>query len=119
MSERVLTELRTPTFANRRQRAGWWLIDNQRQPCGNEAWLWLGQAYGGGTGNNMALVQSIHGVPKSPSDDAFRFLPLTNGWWAAYQNPKQYFAHGDDVPVCGPGETVNSHRAGLQFISNE
>lgn len=119
MSSQALAELSTPTFANRRQRAAWFLIDNQRRPCVDQAWLWLGQVYGGGSGNNTALVYSDNAAPKSPVDDAFKFRRVTGHWWLAYQNPGKYYAHLKVAQACTVGEQVDTHDAGLQFIKSK
>lgn len=116
MSTQALAELRLPMFADRRQRAGWFLIDNRRQPCIDEPWLWLGEVYGGGSGNNLALVYSKNRVPKTPMVDAFRFWLISDHWWLAYQNPKNYYAHLNDTKGCMEGKRVDTHRQGLQFI---
>lgn len=116
LSSKSLDALRKPEFANLRQRAGWFLVDTQRQPCGDQPWLWLGNMYGGGTGNNLALVHSGKEVPLSPAPEAFRFWPVSDGWWLAYQNPKNYYARALQSEACDPGEVVASHDQGMKFI---
>jgi len=117
LSSEALDALRKPQYADLRQRAGWFLIDAQRQPCGDQPWLWLGNMYGGGTGNNLALVFSKGKVPKTPAVDAFRFWPVSDGWWIAYQNPKNYYSAALQSVSCRKGETVATHDQGMAFIS--
>jgi hypothetical protein len=116
MSATQLQALQQAKFADIRQRAGWFLIDTQRQPCGEEAWLWLGQAHGGGTGTNLALVYSESAVPKTSMAEAFRFWPVSQGWWLAYQNPVLYQSHDNAASACRTGITVQTHVLGMQFI---
>lgn len=116
ISAKELNTLAKPDFADRRQRAGWFLIDTQRQPCVEQPWLWLGNTYGGGTGNNLALVYSAGEVPKTPSAEAFRFWPVSGGWWLAYQNPKKYHARIEQTETCSQGEIVATHEEGMEFI---
>lgn len=118
LSTESLDALREPEFTDIRLRAGWFLIDTQRQPCGDQPWLWLGNMYGGGTGNNLALVYSTSGVPKSPAVEAFRFWPVSAGWWLAYQNPESYYSRALQSDACTNGETVATHDQGMAFISS-
>lgn len=117
MSSESLKALKKPDFADVRQRAGWFLVDTQRQPCGDQPWLWLGNTYGGGTGNNLALVHSANDVPKTPMAEAFRFWPVSEGWYLAYQNPNLYHARYGEALICTAGETVATHDEGMAFIS--
>lgn len=116
MSSEALDALRKPEYADARQRVGWFLIDTQRQPCEDQAWLWLGNMYGGGSGNNLALVHSVNSVPKTPVIEAFRFWPVSGGWWLAYQNPKKYHSQTWQPDSCVPGEEVETHDQGMNFI---
>lgn len=116
LSSVALASSQTAIIADQRHRTGLFLIDNQRAPCADQAWLWLGQAHGGGSGTNLALVYSAQGIPLSPDVAAFRFWPLADGWWLAYQNPQAYFARAQQHLACRPGLKVNSHRQGLDFI---
>ena len=116
MSSVALDALQKPAYTDRKQRAGWFLIDTKRQPCNEQAWLWLGNPYGGGTGNNLALVHSINAVPKSPILNAFRFWHVSNGWWLAYQNPQKYSSRISQNYVCKAGLIVDSHQQGMQFV---
>ncbi|MGH8107515.1 MAG: hypothetical protein ACREO1_02200 [Arenimonas sp.] len=116
MSLQALAELQRPIFADQRMRAGWFLIDTQRHPCGDQPWLWLGNPYGGGTGNNLVLVFSEGGVPKTPIVEAFRFWQVSDGWWLAYQNPNSYIALIDATAVCTQGKPVDTHNLGMEFI---
>ena len=118
MSSAALGSLKSPKFADVRQRAGWFLIDTQRQPCHDQAWLWLGQVYGGGTGTNLALVYSKDSVPRTPMAEAFRFWPVSKGWWLAYQNPVLYQLHNNEAAACKAGIVVQTHGMGMQFIAN-
>ncbi len=117
MSVGKLRALQKPDFADRRQRAGWFLIDTQRRPCDDQSWLWLGQPHGGGTGTNLALVYSKNAVPKTPIIEAFRFWRVSDHWWLAYQNPQSYNAHINDVAVCIEGKIVETHDQGMEFIN--
>lgn len=117
LSSKALDALRKPEFADLRQRAGWFLVDTQRQPCGDQPWLWLGNVYGGGTGNNLALVFSGNKVPQTPALEAFRFWPVSGGWWLAYQNPKSYYSAALQSEACREGEAVATHDQGMEFIS--
>lgn len=119
MSKAALDGYRAPAFSDQRHRAGWFLIDTRRNPCGDQSWLWLGQAYGGGSGSNVALVYSAAEAPKTPSVDAFRFWRVADHWWLAYQNPKKYYAHLNTGTHCEPGIAVDAHRKGMKFIVAE
>lgn len=117
ISSEALNALKKPALADVRQRAGWFLIDTQRQPCGDQPWLWLGNTYGGGTGNNLALVYSENNrVPETPVNDAFRFWPVSEGWWLAYQNPRIYYTQLAEAKTCTVGMRVDSHEQGIKFI---
>lgn len=117
LSTKALDALRKPQFSDLRLRAGWFLIDTQRQPCGDQPWLWLGNMYGGGTGNNLALVYSKGEVPKTPVVEAFRFWPVSGGWWLAYQNPKTYYSLARQSEACSKGQMVATHDQGMEFIN--
>lgn len=117
-SAEELGKHRVPVHVDQRQRIGWFLIDNRRNPCRDEPWLWLGEVYGGGTGNNMALVYSKRVLPKTPSSEAFRFWPLTDHWWLAYQNPKTYFKNLKPDAPCVDGQAVATHGEGVDFIKS-
>ncbi len=117
LSSAMLAELRQPAHSNQRARIGWFLIDNQRQPCQDEPWLWLGEVYGGGSGNNLALVYSKNKAPKTPMQQGFRFWPLPDHWWLAYQNPKRYYQHLNEHKACVEGTLVRTHKQGMQFIN--
>ena len=42
-----------------RHRAGHFIVDTVRHPCGGtEPWLWLGRPHGAGSGTNLALVHA-------------------------------------------------------------
>lgn len=117
MSSGALAALQKPDYENIRMRAGWFLIDTKRNPCNDQAWLWLGNPFGAGTGNNMALVRSPNAVPKSPMLNAFRFWQVSNGWWLAYQHPQKYSSLINQPTVCQAGLLVDSHQQGMRFIS--
>ncbi len=116
MSSGDLALLKHPAYLDQRQRAGWFLIDNLRQPCIEQAWLWLGEVYGGGSGNNLALVYHQGKAPKTPSLEGFRFWPVSDHWWLAYQNPEKYQLQNDADAGCVEGLYVNSHREGMMFV---
>ena len=116
MSSSALAQLRQPAYSDQRRRAGWFLFDSQRQPCGEEPWLWLAEVYGGGSGNNLALVYSKNKLPKTPIADAFRFRALSDNWWLAYQNPGRYYLHLHDAKGCVDGISVGTHWQGMQFV---
>lgn len=118
LSSRSLALHQTVVYADHRHRVGWFLVDSQRSPCGNQPWLWLGKPYGAGTGNNTALVYSKNTVPKTTMADAFRFWSIDGHWWLAYQNPDRYFVQIGKASRCLPGQIVNSHRHGLLFIES-
>lgn len=108
------------TNNDQRHRAGHFLIDSTRAPCGAaQPWLWLGRPHGGGTGINRALVRSGSRAPDTPMHDAFVFAPVRDGWWMAYQNAGLYQRasrpFGEPAAACVPG-TIVSHRRGLAFI---
>jgi len=115
-SAEALAPLALPAYADRRQRIGWFLVDTRRMPCGDQAWLWLGRPFGGGTGINQALVHSPQTLPKSPQAAAFRFRALDAGWWLAYQRAGSYSAAADGTMICIPGLPAASHASGLRFI---
>ena len=117
-SAEVLAPFAVPAYADRRQRVGWLLVDTRRMPCGDQAWLWLGRPFGGGTGTNMALVYSPEAVPKSPQAEAFGFRPAAAGWWLAYQDPGSYSAAADGTMACVKGRRLVSHAEGLRFIDS-
>jgi hypothetical protein len=116
LSSAMLAELPQPVYSDQRVRIGWFLIDSQRQPCTDEPWLWLGEVYGAGTGNNLALVYSKRDAPKTPVLQGFRFWSLSNHWWLAYQNPERYNLHLNDSNSCVDGQLVTTHKQGMQFI---
>ena len=116
ISASALAALQEPGFSDQRQRIGWFLVDNRRQPCPKESWLWLGEVYGGGSGNNLALVHSKNQSPKTPVLEAFRFWPLNEQWWLAYQNPDRYYKDLDVSKYCVDGKIVKTHEQGMQFI---
>jgi len=105
-----------------RHRAGWFIVDTRRHPCGGSPWLWLGQPFGGGTGTNRVLVHSGNAIPLSPDPDAFRFRPIADGWWMAYQHAAAYrrgrSKKGGAAARCVPGTLVEHHDAGLAFIAD-
>ena len=117
-SAEALAPFAVPAYADRRQRVGWLLVDTQRMPCGDQAWLWLGRPFGGGTGTNRALVYSLDAVPKSPQSEAFGFRPVAAGWWLAYQDPGSYSAAADGTMACVEGRRLISHAEGLRFIDS-
>lgn len=117
LSSEALDALRKPEYADLRQRAGWFLIDTQRHPCGDQPWLWLGNMYGGGTGNNLALVYSRDEIPDSPAAEAFRFWSVSGGWWLAYQNPASYYSGSLRSDDCRTGAQVATHYQGMKFIT--
>ena len=117
-SAEALAPFAVPAYADRRQRVGWLLVDTRRMPCGDQAWLWLGRPFGGGTGTNMALVYSPEAVPKSPQAEAFGFRPAAAGWWLAYQDPGSYSAAADGTMACVKGRRLVSHAEGLRFIDS-
>lgn len=101
-----------------RHRSGWWLVDTRRHPCGTAPWLWLGRPFGGGTGTSLALVHDPQGTPASPDPDAFRFRPIVDGWWLAYQHGTAY-RQGLEVrrgKSCEPGRPIANHAQGLRFV---
>lgn len=104
-----------------RHRAGHFIVDTLRHPCGaDEAWLWLGRPHGAGSGTNLALVHAGDAPPRSPMADAFAFRPLGDGWWLAYQHAANYqraLATGAGGP-CLPGRVVPRHRDGRAFIAS-
>lgn len=118
LSSSALATLQQPGFSDQRERVGWFLIDNRRQPCTEESWLWLGEVYGGGTGNNLALVHSRSNSPKTPVLEAFRFWPLSGEWWLAYQNPERYYKQLEVSKSCVEGRIVVTHEQGMEFIGS-
>lgn len=115
-SAEALAPFTVPAYADRRQRIGWLLVDTRRMPCGDQAWLWLGRPFGGGTGTNRVLVHSPDATPKSPQAGAFGFRPAAAGWWLAYQDPGSYSAAADGTMACVEGRRLASHAEGLRFI---
>lgn len=101
-----------PTYADRRHRAGWLIIDTQRTPCEDQAWLWLGRPFGAGSGIGLALVHSGDTVPRTPAIENYRFLPTTDGWWLAYQSRGTHEPPNTD---CVAGSVVGSHAEGMRF----
>lgn len=108
-------------YNDQRRRAGHFLVDTSRVPCGAaQPWLWLGRPHGGGTGTNLALVRSGSRVPDAPPGDAFVFASLTDGWWMAYQHGARYRRampprSASAAMDCMPG-TVVTHRQGMAFV---
>lgn len=103
--------------SNQRLRAGHFLLDSVREPCAGQTWLWLGRPHGGGTGTNVALVQT-ESPPLAPSTQAFAFWEAGHGWWVAYQHAGHYqheFARGG-APTCGPGRILPRHGAGRAWV---
>lgn len=107
-------------YGDRRRRAGHFLVDTTRAPCGDaQPWLWLGRPHGGGTGINLALVRS-DSVPATPEPEAFAFSPVADGWWMAYQHAGHYRRalqqrrDSSATAACVVG-TVVTHRQGLAF----
>ena len=120
-SHDALTVTARDGYDDRRRRAGHFLVDTVRVPCGNaQPWLWLGRPHGGGSGINLALVRSDHRVPVTSEPDAFVFSPLAHGWWMAYQHAGRYHRavqqRGEAVP-CVAG-TVVTHPQGQAFIED-
>ncbi len=119
LSAPSLRSHKDPVIGDRRHRAGWLIIDSVRAPCGDQAWLWLGRPFGGGTGINLALVHSPPGPPLSPLPEAFRFRRVNDQWWMAYQNPRAYRrGRGYSAEDCVAGIVVETHRAGMRYIAD-
>lgn len=108
--------------SDQRRRAGHFLIDSVRKPCGQAAWLWLGRPFGGGTGINLALVHAGERTPATPFPDAFAFWRATGGWWLAYQHGRRYQramqGHSSQVAACSAGSVLSRHRQGQAFIAD-
>ena len=116
-SEHALQGVAAAGYGDQRQRAGWFLVDSVRMPCGDsEPWLWLGRPHGAGSGINRALVQGGDHVPATPQRDAYVFRPLGNGWWMAYQHARHDLAREDASGRCTDGVQVRSHRHGMAWI---
>lgn len=103
-SREALAAIARDGYSDQRRRAGHFLIDTTRMPCGDaQPWLWLGRPHGGGSGIGMALVHSGDRVPDTPSPDAFAFAPLAAGWWLANQrtdlHPRKQ-PHGETAATC-------------------
>lgn len=109
---------------DRRRRIGAFLVDSRRFPCGiDQPWLWLGRAFGAGTGINLALVRAGDAVPLTPDLDAFRFWPLHGGWWLAYQDGHAYAlgrrgAGAAPGAACVAGIAIPSHAEGRAFVAS-
>lgn len=107
---------------DQRRRAGHFLVDGVRTPCG-AAWLWLGRPFGGGTGINLALVHAGERAPATPFAEAFVFWHAADGWWLAYQQGDRYRRAVQRVnserPACRAGMVVQRHRHGQAFIAAE
>jgi len=107
--------------SDQRRRAGHFLIDSVRTPCGPTAWLWLGRPFGAGSGINLALVHAGEGVPATPFSDAFAFWHAQGDWWLAYQHGGRYqrAMQRDSSPVatCSAGTELPRHRQGQAFIT--
>ena len=117
-SEGALQRVAAAGYGDRRQRAGWFLVDSVRTPCGRTPWLWLGRPHGGGSGINRALVYAGDGVPATPQHDAYVFWPLADGWWMAYQHARRDLAREDAPGRCAGGTPVRSHRRGMAWIGD-
>lgn len=105
---------------DRRRRAGHFLVDTTRAPCGDaQPWLWLGRPHGGGTGINLALVHSGNSIPVTSEPEAFAFSSVADGWWMAYQHAGRYHRalqrrEPSAAATCVAGTPV-THRQGLAF----
>ena len=108
-------------YSDDRRRAGHFLVDSVRTPCGPAPWLWLGRPFGGGSGINLALVHAGERVPATPFADAFAFWHATDGWWLAYQHGGRYQRamqrHPSPVAACSAGHVLSRHRQGRAFIA--
>lgn len=119
LSEGALQRIVAAGYDDRRQRAGWFLVDSVRTPCGDtQPWLWLGRPHGGGSGINRALVQGGASVPATPQRDAYVFRLLHDGWWMAYQHARRDLAREDAPGRCADGLGVPSHRRGMAWIDD-
>jgi hypothetical protein len=108
--------------SDQRRRAGHFLIDSVRTPCGPATWLWLGRPFGGGTGINLALVHAGERVPATPFPDAFAFWYAHADWWLAYQHGGRYERavqrQPSQVAACSAGSVLSRHRQGRAFIAS-
>ena len=117
-SAEQLEAFTTPSWSDQRQRVGWLLVDSVRMPCQDQAWLWLGRPFGGGSGINRALVFSPDSVPLTPHESGLRFVAVNDFWWMAYQNPDRFYGETSLEPAqCRQGTTLASHRQGERFIA--
>lgn len=119
LSAVALQRVAADGYGDRRQRAGWFLVDSVRMPCSDtQPWLWLGRPHGGGSGINRALVHGGDDVPATPQRDAYVFRPLRDGWWMAYQHARRDLAREDAPGRCADGVQVRSHRRGMAWIAD-
>ncbi len=114
----ALTAIAANGNSDTRQRIGHVLVDTVRNPCKRGTpWFWLGRPHGGGSGINLAIIQS-ETQPQAPFADAFHIRHVGDNWWMAYQDGGRYHAlqARRDQAACGTAQTVASHRAGMAFI---